>query len=261
MTKFRSLQNMPLAINVIGPMAFNKSGKVLDIWLPILSKKYRHQLAIGTNVESQELGDLSEYSLSDPNPQCHSKPSGHQNPPPGKPSIPYQDTAVNYPPSSFYVRFTLPRPQWIIGLSPVSCKIYKGGTSPAQFENVPVGFRLFYERAGLPVLESRSDPQFTYPLQFDPANAERQLEAFISYSPYNFSDYGHHEAKNDFAKLTRMLGLKVNIDFEFPFIIGDSRVASKPDGEKKWKILNGPAKDCKSPNMLLTELPVPTRIR
>ncbi len=32
MTK-KQLQNLPLAINVFGPMAFKKNGKLLDIWL------------------------------------------------------------------------------------------------------------------------------------------------------------------------------------------------------------------------------------
>lgn len=251
MTRIRSLQDMPLAINLIGPMAFKKNGELLDVWLPKLAKKYRHQAAIGTSVDSEVVGDLSEYSLGTPNPLCHAKSSQHHNPPPEKPCIPYQDNAVHYPPSSFYVHLTLPRPKWIVGFSPVSCRVYQGSVPPEHFQNMPVGFRLFYEKAGIPIVKSSSDANFSYALKFDPADDEMQLEAFISYSPYNFSDYGHREAKNDFARLTKMLGLKVNVDFEFPFMTGRLKAVSGAGRKRKWSILNGPAKDCKAPVVLL----------
>jgi hypothetical protein len=250
MTRTRNLQNLPLAINVFGPMVFKKNGKLLEVWLPKLAKRYRHQAAIGTNVDSRDLGDLSEYSLTNPNPHCHPSPSMHHNPPPNKPCIPYEDTAVKYPPAPFYVHITLPRPKWIIGFSPVSCRIYEGAIPPAQFQYAPVGFRLFYDKAGSPVLTSSNDPKFRYDLNFDPASDEPQLEAFIAYSPYNFSDYGHHEAKNDFAKLTKMVGLKVNVDFEFPFLTGRQRLTTRTKG-RQVSVLNGPAKDCKAPILLL----------
>jgi hypothetical protein len=166
----RNLQNLPLAINVFGPMVFKKNDKdkVLDLWLPKLGKKHRHQLAIGTYVGSLELGDLSQYSVKAPGPNCHPGSSVHHNPPHNNPCIPYEETPLIFPPSSFFVRITLPRPKWIIGFSPVSCKVYKGPTPPPAYQYRPVGFRLFYGKAGSPVLTSTEDSKFNYQLEFDP---------------------------------------------------------------------------------------------
>jgi hypothetical protein len=116
---------------------------------------------------------------------------------------------------------------------------------------MPVGFRLFYEKAGAPALKSTQDPGFRYDLQFDPAQSEMQLEAFVAYSPYNFSDYGHREAKSDFKQLTKMLGLKLNVDFELPFMTGRRGFRGASRADDKWGVLNGPAKDCKAPIVLL----------
>jgi hypothetical protein len=243
---------MPLAINLIGPMAFKKNGTLLDVWLPKLGKRYPHQAAVGTNVDSQVVGDLSDYSLDAPNPHCFPSSSMHHNPPPDKPCVPYEDVPQDYPPSSFYIHFVLPRPKWIVGFSPVSCKIYRGNVPPDQFQYTPVGFRLFYEHAGIPVLKSVKDPEFSYELPFDPADDEKQLEAFIAYSPYDFSDYGHREAKKDFTKLTRMFGLDVNVDFELPFMTGRRRASARVKRGRKSHVLNGPAHDCKAPILLLT---------
>jgi hypothetical protein len=250
-----SPQDLPLAVNLIGPMAFKKNDKLLEIWLPRLSRNYPHQAAVGTNVDSYVLGDVSDYYIDHPNPGCHPGASSHHNPPPDHPSVPFETPPKIYPPSSYYVHLTLPRPQWIVGLSPVSCKVYEGNTPPADFEYMPVGFRLLYERAGSPVLTATQTSSLTYTFKFDPAPDEKQLEMFIAYSPYNFSDYNHVEAKDDFTRLAGMFGLKLNVDFEFPFMTG--RRSAKRTKRKSapqrpnFTILNGPAKDCKSPSILL----------
>ena len=108
-----SMSSLPLAINVFGPMAFKKNGKVLDIWLPILSAKYPHQAAVGTDVDSHVLEGTSEYSISDPNPCCHPHDSSHYNPPKNQPSVPYEHPPKTYPPNPYFVHVTLPRPKWI----------------------------------------------------------------------------------------------------------------------------------------------------
>jgi hypothetical protein len=250
--RIQNPQDLPLAINVIGPMAFKKNGKLLEIWLPKLSRKYPHQAAVGTDVDSFVLADASEYSINDPNPCCHPNPSGHHNPPPGHPSVPYEDVPNIYPPSSYNIHLTLPRPKWIIGLSPVSCKVYKGSTPPPNYEYMPVGFRLFYERAGSPVLTAVKKSSPSYSFSFDPAPDETQLEMFIAYSPYNFSDYNHPEAKDDFKRLAGMFGLNLNADFELPFMTARKRIKSKARAQHpSFTILNGPAKDCKAPLILL----------
>jgi hypothetical protein len=251
MTK-KQLQNLPLAINVFGPMAFKKNGKLLDIWLPQLNSLYPHQAAVGTDVDSYVLSDGTEYSISHPSPSCYAKASQHHNPPPQNPSAPYQDSPKVYPPSPFNIHITLPRPKWIVGLSPVSCKVYSGGPPPANFQYMPIGFRLFYGKAGTPELTCANDSSKSYSFLFDPANDEKQLEMFIAYSPYNFSDYNHPEAKDDFGRLAAMFGLSLNVDFEFPFIFGVDK--SKPKARRfphsNAHILNGPAKDCKAPVIL-----------
>jgi hypothetical protein len=237
-------------------MAFKKNANTLHIWLPVLDDpKYPHQVAIGTDVESTVLsGDITEFSLDDPNPSCYPKASIHHNPPPGNSSIPYEDIPNTYPPSSYFLHLMLPRPKWIVGLSPVSCKVYKGNTPPSKYTSMPVGFRLFYERVGVPVLKSLDTPSFSYPLVFDPAPGEMQVEMFVSHSPYNFSDYGHPEATDDFVKLGKMFGLTLNIDFALPFMTGrvSGAGANRKNHAKAPKILNGPAKDCKAPTILLT---------
>lgn len=249
-----SMADLPLAINLIGPLAIKKNGNLLDVWLPILSKKYPHQAAVGTDVDSHELKGTSEYSIGDPNPPCHPNPSGHHNPPKSHPSVPYEAAPKIYPPPSYFIHITLPRPKWIVGLSPVSCTVYDNATPPPPFDYKPIGFRLLYEKAGAPILTPSNGTDTPYTLNFDPAPDEQQLEMFIAYSPYNFSDYNHPEAKDDFKKLTGMFGLKLDIDFEFPFMTQIKKGKHKkqsPAVKVPPRILNGPAKDCKAPALLL----------
>jgi len=248
MTIASTSDNLPLAINLIGPMAFRKNDKLLDIWLPSLDPKYPHQAAVGTDIDSFVLGDLSDYSIDNPNPPFHPSLSTPHNPPPAKPSVPCERTPIDYPPNSYFVHLTLPRPKWIVGLSPVSCKVYDDGTQPpSDWENKPVGFRLLYGRTGKPFLADAQTQKPIYEFQFDPVADEKQLEIFVAYSPYDFEDYNHGEAKDDFRRLGNMFGLSLNVDFELPFTLGAKRT-EKP----RFKILNGPAKDCKAPALVLT---------
>jgi len=66
-----NLSDLPLAINMIGPMAFKQTGAILEVWMPLLDDaQFEHQAGIGTDFSSFVLGDLHEYSLLDPNPQA-----------------------------------------------------------------------------------------------------------------------------------------------------------------------------------------------
>jgi hypothetical protein len=251
MPRIRNIASLPLAINVFGPMAFKKNANMLEIWLPKLAKRHRHQAAIGTDVDSTILGDLPEYSLDAPSPTCYPKPSGHHNPPPQSPCVPYEDKATIDPPTDFFVHIRLPRPKWIVGYSPVPCSIFKKNGTAGPFTYAPVGFRLIYENCGTPTLKSSANPSFSYSLEFDPADGETQLEAFIAYSPYNFTDYDHAEAKSDFGHLVKMLGLKLDVEFQDPFVIKESSRAGRKTSPGKVRILNGPAHDCKAPVVLL----------
>ncbi len=240
-----SSSDLPLAINMIGPMAFKQSGDTLEVWMPYLgNKKFPHQVGIGSNVTSIVLpGGQRDYSLSDPNPQKYGNATMPFNPPNGT-SIPY--TARATPPSSFYIHVSLPRPKWMIGLYPVSCEIYKG--NPAKvYQLRPVGFRLLYEKAGAPVLTSSQGGK-DYPVLFDPSPDEKQLEMFLSYAPLNSDDPNssttdHPEAKEDFHQLCAMLSLDLDIEFEYKM---DAKF-----GTKNLKIFNGPLQNCKAANVTL----------
>lgn len=226
---------LPLAINLIGPMAFQQNGDYLEIWMPNLDNpKYPHQAGIETDRDSFILGDESEYWFSDPNPKQYSGGTLAYNP---SPSIPYVIEA--YPSKPYYIHLKLPRPKWIVGLDPVSCKIQYGAQGDQKFHTRPVGFRLLYEKAGTPAVISRKG---SHPVSFDPAPDEKQIEMSIKYYPYNYETYGHAEAADDFAKIGAMLGVVLKVEYEFPFQL---RADDNPH------IDNGPVNDCKAPTVIL----------
>lgn len=220
--------------------------KTIEIWMPKLEAGYKHQAGIQTDVSSFVLGDKPggkafDYSLLDPDPPCSRQRSKTHNPNPGKQSSPY--TAHVAPPTSFYVCLSLPRPEWIIGLDPVSCKIQDAAGTERESHLRPVGFRLLYKKTGTPVLTSTQDPQCPWPLPFDPAPGEREMQISIGYSPYNFDDYGHPEACDDFKRLGAMLGLTLGVAFDQPFQL---------KARERIVITNGPVNDCKAPVITMT---------
>ncbi|HWZ44512.1 MAG TPA: hypothetical protein VNW97_13640 [Candidatus Saccharimonadales bacterium] len=241
-----SWSDLPLAINMIGPMAFKQNGVTLDVWFPKLEEDFKHQAGIGTNLNSFIFdGKLREFTLLDPNPPQYASttaayyPSSYDRQSNGtnqkKVCSPYFVEPKKYEPTSYFIHLTLPRPKWMIGLNPVSCMIYENGKSTtSNYQLRPVGFRLLYERAGVPVLTSDLDRKFSYYPPFDPAPEEKQLEMFINYVPFVYTG-GDGEAEDDFKRLGDMLDLKLKLKIE-------------PPGKQ---VPLGPLHNCKSANIIL----------
>ena len=149
-----SWSDLPLAINMIGPMAFKQNGTILDVWFPKLEGEFNHQAGIGTNLNSFIFdGKLREFSLLDPNPPQHAAATAAYHPSSydrqsncanqKKVCSPYVVEPQKYEPARYFIHLTLPRPKWMIGLNPVSCKIYENGKSiTSSYQLRPVGFRL-----------------------------------------------------------------------------------------------------------------------
>ncbi|HWZ44511.1 MAG TPA: hypothetical protein VNW97_13635 [Candidatus Saccharimonadales bacterium] len=235
--------DLPLAITMIGPMAFKQTDAILEVWMPVLDDAhFEHQAGIGTDVSSFVLGNLREYSLLAPNPQTFPGATSAFNPPASNPSVPLA-VQPGHLPQSFFVHLTLPRPKSMVSVSSVPCKIHGASLPTATFLNRPTGFRLLYEKAGAPVLTSSEDPRFNFPVPFDPSPDEKQLEMFISYAPFVIeTDRGHPEAKSDLAKLGLMVGLDLSLEFEGEFQV---RFA------QPFTPFNGPLQNCKSVNLML----------
>lgn len=232
--------NLPLAINMIGPMAFKPIDTTLHVWLPVLDKKgYEHQAGVGTDLSSFILpGPTASYTLTGIEPYA-SQTSPH-NPPAAKPSIPVAVQPTSYPPAIYFSHLMLPRPKRMTGLNPVSCKVYGASLPTAKFLNRPVGFRLFYDKAGTPVLTGSG---VSYTIPFDVSSDEKQLEMFINYIPFVVDPApGHAEAQDDLHKLGLMVGLDLTITFEYGFQV---------EFTDPFRILNGPLQNCKSANLTL----------
>src|SRR5579859_8086278 len=122
--------NLPLAINLVGPMVFQQSDNWLRVWLPDLSStKYKHQAGIATGVNSISL-DPGDYSLDGPTPS-------RGWPEPYCPIMGDQVSEIyeldGEPPNDGqeYIRIRLPRPLLMVGLFPEQCKMsYKKVEEP-----------------------------------------------------------------------------------------------------------------------------------
>jgi hypothetical protein len=231
--------NLPLAINILGPSVLQKNGDVLEVWLPDVGSKYKHEVGIGTTVDSKKL-DPGNYALKDPNPTAF---KGNW-PDPYCPKIQGKDSEIyllvpNGKPSGKYIHFTLPRPRQIICLAPVSCKIIYNNTPEKDFKYRATGVRVLYEATGVPVLTG-SDLQgnpLNWPLPIDVAPEDKQVEVTIDYHPFIHDDKPDHpEAKSDWGKIGEMIGIK-GLDVEFD--------KSAPVIGKR--IFVGPAHDCITP--------------
>lgn len=233
---------LPLAINMIGPMAFKRYPKTVEVWLPVLGdQRFPHQAAIGSNVQSRPFDDSTyqqEYVLNDPPP--FPSVSTVFNP---AMSQPYSVPPTTFPPTSFFIHLTLPNPKFIEGLSPVSCEIYTGAGT-GNFVLRPVGFRLLYDLTGFPTLSSGGKQ--IYQLKFDPSPGDTTNEMFIDYAPFNSADPDHTEAKDDFKKLVAMFSLNLDVDFEKTTKDVIIRQAAKPPD-----FFVGPVNDCKAPVITL----------
>lgn len=242
---------LPLAINMVGPMAFKVSTDNIDIWMPKLDNpKYKHQAAIGTNVGSYALGVhslSSDYILSDPDPLKYDGTIAMYYPPKEDPSIPYMVEPDRYPPESYFVHITLPKPKCIISLNPVPCKIKYDGTMESNCHRRPTGFRLLYERTGIPNCVNPANPNDSVQVVFDGSELETHSEMFISYSPYDFDDPTHAEAISDFESLGAMCGLNLSIEFDACV----QAAPSEPLPRKTSWMTTGPLNDCKAANLIL----------
>jgi hypothetical protein len=232
---------LPLAINMVGPMAFKRYQKTVEVWLPILGdQRFPHQAGIGSNVQSRPFDDSKcqqDYVLNDP-PAFSSLSTVH-NP---AMNVPYEATPKIFPPKSFFIHLILPNPKYIEGLSPVSCEIYTG-TGTGNFQLRPVGFRLLYDKTGHPTLSSGGNP--IYSLKFDPSPGDTTNEMIINYAPFN-AGRDHTEAQDDFKKLAAMFGLNLTVDFDKT--TDDVRIR---ESVRPPDFFVGPVNDCKSPNITL----------
>jgi hypothetical protein len=145
-----------------------------------------------------------------------------------------------------FIRLTLPMPNSIVALDPVSARMYStGSTASGSYVPYAVGLRFLYNKAGTPNM----NPGGAIPL--DPGPGEIQLSMSIGYAPYDYNDMGHAEAKYAFNQLSKLFpNLDLQVDFEFAMMAAAQR---KPDKSKvEWSRLGGPLHNCKAPVMLLS---------
>jgi hypothetical protein len=233
--------NLPLAINVVGPMALQKNNNSLDIWLPNVGSAYKHEAGIATNIDSMKL-DVGDYSLLGPTaattwptPYCPTMPDGD-------PSDIYILPKPKAP--AKYIHITLPIPWGMVCLSPASCEIYD--TTPTnKYKYWATGVRLLYQTTGSPSLEwsDASGQPYTWPLPIDIAPGENHVEVAINYHPVVHDENPQHpEATSDFKSIAAMVGLtKLNIQFN-PSATGAAAPAAR--GARRTV---GPVHDCITP--------------
>jgi hypothetical protein len=236
----RDITLMPLVVDLIGPMAFKKGSGVIDVWMPKLDgEAKKHEAGMGTSVTSVVLPQ-NDYVITGPAPYG------------GDPAIygishctVYAATPNDYSATNRFIRLTLPMPNSIVALDPVSVRMYPTG-SPASGPYTPcaVGLRFLYDKAGTPTM----NPGGAIP--FDPAPGEAQLNISIGYAPYDYNDTGHAEAKYAFNQLSKLFpNLDLQVDFEFAMV-----AAARKTGKSKieWRRLGGPLHNCKAPVILLS---------
>jgi hypothetical protein len=223
--------NLPLAINLVGPMLLQQNGNMLEVWLPNLSaSSFPHEVGVATNIDSIKLNS-GEYSLMG------------QTPSPVQP-FPYYLPASSEllslnkkTPPNKYIHISLSAPKLIVGLSPEPCFMIYNGAS----ENKPTlrvtGARLLYEETGIPLLQGTESSGRTvqWQLPIDVPAQEHQVEVSINHHPIKHdTDPTHPEAKSDFNLMAMMVGI-TNVAVDFP----------PPPAARVLDV--GPAHDCITP--------------
>jgi hypothetical protein len=231
----------PLVVDLIGPMAFKKGSGVIDVWMPKLDGEgKKHEAGMGTSVTSVVLAK-NDYVITGPTPYG------------GDPTIYGTSHCTVYPASpndysakNRFIRLTLPMPNSIAALDPVSARMYPTGSSASgSYTLYAVGLRFLYDKAGTPTM----NPGGVIP--FDPAPGETQLSISIGYAPYDYNDTGHAEAKYAFNELSKLFpNLDLQVDFEFAMMGAAQRKPGKSTIE--WRHFGGPLHNCKAPIMLLS---------
>ena len=149
----RDISQLPLVVDLIGPMAFRKSKDkdTVEVWLPKLDGSgKKHEAGIGTSVTSIVL-DHKDYAIT-------GTMAATGDPPPyltAKCSV-YEAKPRDYSATDRYICLTLPKPNAMVALAPVRAKVYATGSAPpASFSLYAVGLRFLYDHAGKPNLSSR----------------------------------------------------------------------------------------------------------
>jgi hypothetical protein len=236
----RDITTMPLAVDLVGPMAFRKNQKVVDVWMPKLDQSgKKHEAGIGTSVTSIIL-PMGDYVITGPAPSA-----SNAVPYPISNCKVYEDKPNDYSAADRYIHLTLPAPDWIVALDPVSAKIYPTNAKrPSSYSHYAVGLRFLYKQAGTPNLSPGGN------IPFDPAPGETQLTLSIAYAPYDYNDSGHSEAKFAFNQLSKLFpNLDLQVDFETADM--DKAPAKKDKENVEWLQYGGPLHNCKAPIILL----------
>jgi hypothetical protein len=220
--------NLPLAINLVGPMLLQQNGNMLEVWLPNLStSSFPHEVGVATNIDSIKLNP-GEYSLTG------QTPSSAQPFPYYLPASSELLSLNKKTPPTKYIHISLSAPKLIVGLSPEPCFMIYNGVSESSPTLRATGARLLYEETGIPVLQGTdsSGTNVRWQLPIDVSAQEHQVEVSINHHPVTHDTCPTHpEAKSDFKQMAMMVGI-MNVAVDFP--------PSPP-------FFVGPAHDCITP--------------
>ena len=233
-----------LIADFVGPMAFRHEGLVFNVWMPKLDKAGdKHEAGIGTSVTSLVLQN-QDYEITGPTP-FGGDPSYHYT----SSCQVYKGQPNDYSATNRYIRLTVPTPNSIVALDPVSAQIYPTNSPPAtpSYTGYAVGLRFIYLDPGTPTLKSVG------PIPFDPGDEETELTLSIGYAPYlyDYNDHGHTEAKYAFNEISKLFpNLDLQVDFD-PSVMASIKRAGAAKQKTQWINRSGPLHNCKAPVILL----------
>ena len=203
----------PLVVDVIGPMAFQWSGELFELWMPDLTTEKnlnkpgitKHQAGIMTTVTSFELNESGDYKITGPSrskgtPTTYSMPGTQV----------YQAHVQGTRAENKYIYMSLPMPRCIVVLDPVQATI--SGSVPRSSGTYAVGVRLFYDHANKPELWYPNGNPVTIPLYASPL--EKQTNMLIGYAPYDSADPNDDHAKASFHEVS-LLFPPLDLQVEF----------------------------------------------
>ena len=227
-----------LVVDLIGPMAFKKGTRTVDVWLPKLEKIDKHEAGISTPAIGIVLTEKS-YTITLPGwnvplipPTPHTTPNCkiYQSP----------HTSNSYSDIDSYIHLELPLPKYIVAVNPVRARIFPtapaGQSSKADCLPYAVGLRFIYDKADAATLTASVDGHG--PIPFGSAPFETQLNMTIGYAPYNLD---HAKAIPVFNALSKLVGLDLQVEFQCV----DQAANSQFEADCC------PFHNCHSPNILL----------
>jgi hypothetical protein len=230
----RDLTAMPLVVDLSGPMAFEcgqdaHGQNVVDVWLPHLEQIDEHSALIVTPGASYLLSE-DDYTIT--GPPYAKKPV----------PIPAFGAAVYpaQPPLNMnrfanrFIRLTLPMPNTIVALYPISAEIHDG--NPVAQLKYAAGLRFLYASTGLLTATSSSTSIKFDSASFQPAANEASVYMSIDYSPINRNDPSDTHAQYAFTEVgVLFLNKRLTVNFG----------VYTPAG--KYSPFGSPNRPCKAP--------------